>query len=159
MHFAGKIRSAIMAFLILFSFFLLTGCSTISPVVNINIEYSTYETDSLGSYPKHEAVEGEKFVVLRMEVTNNNSTESFLIHRMDFYLVTPDQRFVATPGADQMPDILHPIDNNSEIMPGGTVKQTTFFEIPKDIENYGFEYDNSSPTEVNVSWEEADLSW
>lgn len=126
---------------------LATGCldfETPSPVFQgeATIKYTTYETTSLGPYPVHKAGDHKKFVVLDMMITNNNLLENFMVHRMDFFLVTANQRFMASSGASSMPDLRYPINNNSEILPGATVRQMTFFRVPEDVADYSFEYDN-----------------
>ena len=154
----SKGRLILLACLIISPTLLLSGCSSLSTGIKATINYSTYETTSLGPDPIHEAEEDKKFLVLQMEITNTSSTEEFPIHRIYFYLLTEDQRFMAYYDAD-MPDIRYPIDNNSEVNPGGTVKQTTLFHVPESLNDYDFEYDYGAPVDTTVDWVETDLSW
>ena len=129
---------------------LVTGCLNFEnppPVFQgaATIKYATYETTSLGPYPIHQAGDQEKFVVLDMMITNNSLLENLLVHRLYFFLVTANQRFTAASNASSMPDLRYPINNNSEILPGGSVRQMTFFRVPENLTDYSFEYDNDWP--------------
>ena len=122
---------------------------------DITVEYAAFETLSLGPYPVHQAAEEEKFVVLDMLITNGHPWKAFRVHRMYFFLATEDQRFMAAAGASSMPDLRYPISNNSEILPGGSARQMTFFRIPKYMTEYSFEYDEGSLG----NFQNNDISW
>lgn len=157
-------RAEIASLLMLPLLVLATGCldfETPSLVLQgeATIKYATYETTSLGPYPVHKAGDHKKFVVLDMMITNNSLIDNFMIHRMYFFLVTANQRFMAASGASGMPDLRYPINNNSEILPGGSVRQMTFFRIPEDVVDYSFEYDNGWAGHFdneNLLWEEVE---
>lgn len=156
-----KAISRLFTFLLLFLLvFILTACFKVDknlPSIQAAIKYISYETDSLGPDPIHHAQEGKKFIVLDMEITNQTPNKNFPIHRMYFFLLTSSQRFMAYYNAN-MPDIIHPIDNNSEILPGETVRQTTLFEVPNGITDYTFEYDNNYGhfDNENIEWVEVE---